>query len=104
MQAVGNWVLKNGRNCTIYYTTSEEFTNEMIDAIRGGKMSDFRNKFRKVDLLMVDDVHFLSKKEGTQEEFFHTFNALFDKKKQIVLTSDRPPKDSRPGKPPGDQI
>jgi chromosomal replication initiator protein len=93
MQAVGNWVLKNGRNCTIYYTTSEEFTNEMIDAIRGGKMSDFRNKFRKVDLLMVDDVHFLSKKEGTQEEFFHTFNALFDKKKQIVLTSDRPPKD-----------
>jgi chromosomal replication initiator protein len=93
MQAVGNWVMENGRNCSIYYTTAEDFTNEMIDAIRGGKMSDFRNKFRKVDLLMVDDVHFLSKKEGTQEEFFHTFNALLDKKKQIVLTSDRPPKD-----------
>jgi chromosomal replication initiator protein len=93
MQAVGNWVMKNGRNCSIYYTTSEEFTNEMIEAIRSGKMSDFRNKFRKVDLLLVDDVHFLSRKEGTQEEFFHTFNALFDKKKQIVLTSDRPPKD-----------
>lgn len=93
MQAIGNFVIKNSRNYTIYYTTSEEFTNEMIDAIRANKMSDFRNKFRKVDLLLVDDVHFLSKKEGTQEEFFHTFNALFEKKKQIVLTSDRPPKD-----------
>lgn len=93
MQAVGNWVMANGRNCSIYYTTAEDFTNEMIDAIRGGKMSNFRNKFRKVDLLMVDDVHFLSKKEGTQEEFFHTFNALLEKKKQIILTSDRPPKD-----------
>lgn len=93
MQAIGNWVLKNGRNYAIYYTTSEEFTNEMIEAIRANKMSDFRNKFRKVDLLLVDDVHFLSRKEGTQEEFFHTFNALFEKKKQIVLTSDRPPKD-----------
>jgi len=93
MQAIGNWVVQNGRNYTIYYTTTEEFTNEMIEAIRANKMSDFRNKFRKVDLLLVDDVHFLSKKEGTQEEFFHTFNALFEKKKQIVLTSDRPPKD-----------
>jgi chromosomal replication initiator protein len=93
MQAIGNWVVKNGRNYNIYYTTSEEFTNEMIDSIRANKMSEFRNKFRKVDLLLVDDVHFLSRKEGTQEEFFHTFNALFDKKKQIVLTSDRPPKD-----------
>ncbi len=93
MQAIGNWVMQNGRNYSIYYTTSEEFTNEMIDSIRGNRMSEFRNKFRKVDLLLVDDVHFLSKKEGTQEEFFHTFNALFEKKKQIVLTSDRPPKD-----------
>lgn len=93
MQAIGNWVVKNGRNYIIYYTTSEEFTNEMIESIRGNRMSEFRNKFRKVDLLLVDDVHFLSRKEGTQEEFFHTFNTLFEKRKQIVLTSDRPPKD-----------
>lgn len=93
MQAVGNFVVKEGRNCSIYYTTSEAFTNEMIESIRSNKMPDFRAKFRKVDLLLVDDIHFLSRKEGTQEEFFHTFNALFDNKKQIVLTSDRPPKD-----------
>ncbi|MBM4399303.1 MAG: chromosomal replication initiator protein DnaA [Candidatus Cloacimonetes bacterium] len=93
MQAIGNWVMKNSRNYSIFYTTSEEFTNEMIESIRANKMSDFRNKFRKVDLLLVDDVHFLSRKEGTQEEFFHTFNTLFEQKKQIVLTSDRPPKD-----------
>ncbi|MDY0151213.1 MAG: chromosomal replication initiator protein DnaA [Candidatus Cloacimonas sp.] len=93
MQAIGNFVLKEGRNCSIYYTTSEAFTNEMIDGIRSNKMPDFRAKFRKVDLLLVDDIHFISKKEGTQEEFFHTFNALFENKKQIVLTSDRPPKD-----------
>ncbi len=68
-------------------------TNEMIDGIRSNKMSEFRNKFRKVDLLLMDDIHFLSRKEGTQEEFFHTFNALFENRKQIVLTSDRPPKD-----------
>ncbi|HNX36962.1 MAG TPA: chromosomal replication initiator protein DnaA [Candidatus Cloacimonadota bacterium] len=93
MQAVGNFVLKEGRNCNIYYTTSEEFTNEMIESIRHNKMSEFRAKFRKVDLLLVDDIHFLSRKEGTQEEFFHTFNTLFESRKQIVLTSDRPPKD-----------
>ncbi len=93
MQAIGNYVLKEGRNCSIFYITSEAFTNEMIDGIRSNKMPDFRAKFRKVDLLLVDDIHFLSRKEGTQEEFFHTFNALFENKKQIVLTSDRPPKD-----------
>ncbi|MDD3535637.1 MAG: chromosomal replication initiator protein DnaA [Candidatus Cloacimonetes bacterium] len=93
MQAVGNFVQAEGRNTSIYYTTSEAFTNEMIESIRANKMPQFRAKFRKVDLLLVDDIHFLSRKEGTQEEFFHTFNALFDNKKQIVLTSDRPPKD-----------
>lgn len=93
MQAIGDFVLKEGRNCSIFYITSEAFTNEMIEGIRGNKMPEFRAKFRKVDLLLVDDIHFLSRKEGTQEEFFHTFNALFDNKKQIVLTSDRPPKD-----------
>jgi len=93
MQAIGNWIIGNGRNYKIYYTTSEDFTIEMIESIRANRMSEFRDKFRNVDLLLVDDVHFLSRKEGTQEEFFHTFNSLFEKKKQIVLTSDRPPKD-----------
>ena len=93
MQAIGNYVLNEGRNCSIYYITSEEFTNEMIDSIRSNSMPAFRAKFRKVDLLLVDDIHFLSRKEGTQEEFFHTFNALFDNRKQIILTSDRAPKD-----------
>lgn len=93
MQAVGNFIKTDGRNCSIYYTTTEAFTNEMIECIRTNKMVDFRDKFRKVDLLLVDDIHFLSGKESTQEEFFHTFNALFDSRKQIVLTSDRPPKD-----------
>jgi chromosomal replication initiator protein len=93
MQAIGNFLLTEGRNTTIYYTTSEEFTNEMIESIRSNRMSEFRSKFRSVDLLLVDDIHFLSKKEGTQEEFFHTFNALSEHKKQIVLTSDRSPKD-----------
>jgi chromosomal replication initiator protein len=93
MQAIGNFLLTEGRNRTIYYTTSEEFTNEMIESIRSNRMSEFRSKFRSIDLLLVDDIHFLSKKEGTQEEFFHTFNALSEHKKQIVLTSDRSPKD-----------
>ncbi len=93
MQAIGNFLLTEGRNTTIYYTTSEEFTNEMIESIRSNRMSEFRSKFRSVDLLLVDDIHFLSKKEGTQEEFFHTFNALSEHKKQIILTSDRSPKD-----------
>jgi len=93
MQAVGNFILTEGRNCSIHYTTTEDFTNEMIECIRSNKMSDFRAKFRKIDLLLMDDIHFLAKKEGTQEEFFHTFNSLFENRKQIVLTSDRPPKD-----------
>jgi chromosomal replication initiator protein len=93
MQAVGNFVIEENGTRNIFYTTTEEFTNEMIDAIRNNKMPSFRNKYRNFDLLLIDDVHFLSKKEQTQEEFFHTFNSLYEKKKQIVLTSDRPPKD-----------
>lgn len=69
MQAVGNYVVKEGRNCSIYYTTSEEFTNEMIESIRANKMPEFRSKYRKVDLLLVDDVHFLSKKKVLKRNF-----------------------------------
>lgn len=93
MQAVGNYVVDELPGKQVFYISTEEFTNEMIDAIRTNKMPAFRNKFRNIDVLLIDDIHFLSKKEGTQEEFFHTFNALYEKKKQIVLTSDRPPKD-----------
>ncbi len=93
MQAVGNFVMEELEDKKVFYITTEEFTNEMIDNIRNNSMPAFRNKFRNFDVLLIDDIHFLSKKEGTQEEFFHTFNALYEKKKQIVLTSDRPPKD-----------
>jgi len=93
MQAVGNFVMDELEDKKVFYITTEEFTNEMIDNIRKNSMPAFRNKFRNFDVLLIDDIHFLSKKEGTQEEFFHTFNALYEKKKQIVLTSDRPPKD-----------
>lgn len=93
MQAIGNYVLEEGRNQNVFYITSEEFTNQMIESLRSNTMSDFRAKFRNIDLLLIDDIHFLSKKEGTQEEFFHTFNALYENRKQIVLTSDRAPKD-----------
>jgi len=93
MQAIGNYILHEHKNKNVYYITTEEFTNEMIESIRNNSMPNFRNKYRNIDLLLIDDIHFLSKKEGTQEEFFHTFNALYEKKKQIVLTSDRPPKD-----------
>ena len=77
----------------IIYVTAEDFTNEMIAAISQGKTGDFRQKYRQVNLLLVDDVQFISGKSGTQEEFFHTFNALSDAKRQMVLTSDRPPRE-----------
>jgi chromosomal replication initiator protein len=93
MQAVGNFVQEELEDLKVHYTSTEEFTNEMINSIKTNSMPNFRNKYRNFDILLIDDIHFLSKKEGTQEEFFHTFNALYEKKKQIVLTSDRPPKD-----------
>ena len=93
MQAIGNFVLEETKDLNVFYITTEQFTNEMIEAIRTNTTQAFRNKFRNIDLLLVDDIHFLSKKEASQEEFFHTFNALYDNKKQIVITSDRPPKD-----------
>lgn len=89
MQAIGLTVLEKGKG-TICYTSSESFTNEFIQALQQHKLTEFRNKYRNMDVLLIDDIHFLAGKESTQEEFFHTFNALFQNQKQIVMTSDRP--------------
>ena len=89
MQAVGHHVLRSS-NAKIAYLTTESFTNEYIDCLQNKSLVQFRKKYRSMDLLLIDDIHFLTGKERMQEEFFHTFNALFDAHKQIVLTSDRP--------------
>lgn len=93
MHAVGHAILSRNRSAKIAYVPSEQFTNEMIAAIQGGRTPEFRQRYRQIDVLLVDDVHFLRNKEGTQEEFFHTFNSLYDAHKQIVITSDRPPQE-----------
>jgi chromosomal replication initiator protein len=90
MQAIGNFATSNNPACKVCYLSSETFVNEYIDALQNGKLTQFRKRFRSVDILLIDDVQFLSGKERLQEEFFHTFNALFDGHKQIVLTCDRP--------------
>ncbi|NIR44546.1 MAG: chromosomal replication initiator protein DnaA [Gemmatimonadetes bacterium] len=91
MQAIGNAVLKRFPGIRVAYVPTEQFTNELIAAIQARQTSQFHTRYRRIDVLLVDDVHFLAGKEGTQEEFFHTFNALHDAQKQIVLTSDRSP-------------
>src|SRR5207245_923275 len=91
MHAVGHYVLQHDQNLTLTYISSERFMNEMINAVRYDRLIDFRERYRTVDVLLVDDVQFLAGKEGTQNEFFHTFNALYDSQKQIVLSSDCPP-------------
>lgn len=93
LQAIGHHVVSRAPNAKIRYVTCERFTNEFIQSVRGGKINDFKDKYRLVDVLLIDDIQFLTGKEGTQEEFFHTFNALHQSNKQIVITSDRPPKD-----------
>jgi len=95
MQAIGNEISKNSPDLKVVYVTSERFTNDMINSLRDrdSNMESFRKKYREVDVLLIDDVQFIEGKEGTQEEFFHTFNDLYQNNKQIVLTSDRKPKD-----------
>ncbi|GAM08498.1 chromosomal replication initiator protein DnaA [Geobacter sp. OR-1] len=91
--AIGNQILATNKSARICYYTSEKFMNEMINSLRHKKMDDFRNKFRKADVLLIDDIQFMANKPATQEEFFHTFNSLYESHKQIVLTSDKFPKE-----------
>ena len=91
MHAIGHYVLQHDHTLVLTYISSERFMNEMINAVRYDRLIDFRERYRSVDVLLVDDVQFLAGKEGTQNEFFHTFNALYDSQKQIVLSSDCPP-------------
>lgn len=93
LQAVGHHVLKSLPGAKVRYVTCERFTNEFIQSVRNGRINEFKDQYRTVDVLLIDDIQFLTGKEGTQEEFFHTFNALHQNNKQIVITSDRPPKD-----------
>jgi len=93
VNAIGNQILAKNSKAKICYYSSEKFMNEMINCLRYKKMDEFRNKFRKMDLLLIDDIQFMAGKEATQEEFFHTFNALYESHKQIVVTSDKFPKD-----------
>lgn len=96
MHSIAHFIIDHDENSKVLYVTSEEFTNELIETIRNGNnsaMTKFREKYRNIDVLLVDDIQFIIGKESTQEEFFHTFNALYDARKQIVLTSDRPPKE-----------
>ena len=91
MHAIGHYVLQHDGGLVLTYISSERFMNEMINAVRYDRILEFRERYRSVDVLLVDDIQFVSGKEGTQTEFFHTFNALYDAQKQIVLSSDRPP-------------
>lgn len=98
MHAIGHYIIDQNPNANVLYVTSEQFTNEVIEAIRKGNNSPdiikkFRDKYRNIDVLLIDDIQFIIGKDSTQEEFFHTFNHLYEQKKQIVITSDKPPKD-----------
>ncbi|MDA0376434.1 MAG: chromosomal replication initiator protein DnaA [bacterium] len=91
LQGTGNAILQKNPKATVVYSTSEDFTNQVVEAIRLQKMEQLRKRYRQVDVLIIDDIQFLAKKERTQEEFFHTFNSLYEAGKQIIISSDRPP-------------
>ena len=93
IHAIGNNILKSKKNLKICYYSSEKFTNELINSLRHAKMQEFRDKFRSIDVLLIDDIQFIAGKKSTQEEFFHTFNALYESHRQIVVTSDKFPKE-----------
>ena len=93
MHAIGNEILRNNKGANILYVTSEKFTNQLINAIKDNKNEQFRSKYRNIDVLLIDDIQFIAGKERVQEEFFHTFNTLHESGKQVIISSDRPPKD-----------
>ncbi len=93
LQATGNAILRQSPKATIVYTTSEDFTNQMVEAIQHQKMDQFNRRYRTVDVLIIDDIQFIANKDRTQEVFFHTFNALYEERKQIIISSDRPPQE-----------
>lgn len=93
MHAIGNEILRYNKNANILYVTSETFINQLVNAIKDGKNEQFRNQYRNIDVLLIDDIQFISGKDRCQEEFFHTFNALHENGKQIIISSDKPPKD-----------
>ena len=95
LNAIINELSENNPHVSIIYIKGDQFTNQMIESIAAGTQSEFRNKYRKADVLLIDDIQFIAGKESTQEEFFHTFNELYEDNKQIIMTSDRPPKDIR---------
>ncbi|RDY23426.1 chromosomal replication initiator protein DnaA [Romboutsia maritimum] len=93
MHAIGHHIMTQKKDPKVVYVSSEKFTNELINSIKNDRNEEFRNKYRNVDVLLIDDIQFIAGKEGTQEEFFHTFNTLHEANKQIIISSDRPPKD-----------
>jgi len=93
MHAIGNEILRNNKNANVLYVTSEKFTNQLINAIKDHTNEQFRSTYRNIDVLLIDDIQFIAGKESVQEEFFHTFNTLHESGKQVVISSDRPPKD-----------
>ena len=93
MHSIAHYIIEHNSSLNVLYVTSEDFTNEVINSIQHKKQEELRSKYRNIDVLLVDDIQFVIGKESTQQEFFHTFNALYNSKKQIILSSDKPPKE-----------